>query len=194
MAYSVENIVAGRNSIIYNKAYVSTNDFPTAAAYAVPWTGYTDVGATQEGTEVEVSTETDDIFIDQALDPVLTIFSSRNTLLRTNLAEFTPDNILLGTGQGEVATVAAISGTRGHDTWTLTDALTFSYYTWGVEAENPGDDEAIQWLMYRGFSVGSVAARVGISSDNAKVPVEIRGLPGHPDGVLAIRDIITALP
>lgn len=193
MAYSVSNIVAGRNSVLYRKAYSDTNDFPTAAAYGVAWTGYTDIGATQEGTEIEVTTETNDIFIDQSLDPVLTIFASRDSRLRTNLAEFTPENLLAASGQGSIATTAAGSGTLGHKTWTLDDTLTFTYYTYGVEAENPGDDEAIQWLVYRALAAGSLTSRIGVADDNAKIPIEVRALAGHPDGILAIRDIIPAL-
>lgn len=188
MAYTVENIVAGRNSIVYRKAYSSSNDFPTLAAYGTAWTGYTDVGGTQEGTEIEVTTETSDIFIDQSLDPVLTIFASRDSRLRTNLAEFTTANLLAATGQGSIDTLAA-GAARGHSTWILDDTLTFTYYTWGVEAENPGDDEAIQWLVYRALAAGSITSRIGVADDNAKIPIEVRALAGHPDGILAIRDV-----
>jgi hypothetical protein len=187
--YDVTNVIAGQNSIVYFKEYAETNELPDPAAYGTAWTGYEDVGATSGGTELSIETRTTDHFIDQSLDPVLTLFTSRNTELRTTLAETTPDNYIRATGQGEIDTEAAGASTYGHTTWTLTDELSFNYGTWGFEAQNPHDNQAIQWIAFRGFPVGNVSSRMGTASDYAKIPVVVKAQPGHPDGILIVRDV-----
>lgn len=192
MGYQVEEIIAGQNSILWHKDYDAGNALPTIAAYGTAWSGYDDLGGTSEGTEMSVSTETTDHFIDQVLDPVLTLFTSRATELRLNLAQFSPDNILRATGQGAVTTLAAGSGTRGHNTWTLDDSLSFEYASIGVEAQNPHDNEAIQWWAPRAFPVGNVTSKVGRASEYAKIPAVFKCQPGHSAGILIVRDIIAA--
>jgi len=194
MAYDVTNIVAGQNSIIYYKDYDAANALPALAAYGTAWTGYTDVGATSDGTELAVETQTTDHFIDQVLDPILTLFTSRNTELRSTLAETSPDNYLLATGQGSIDTDAAGSGTRGQTSWILDDTLAFNYASWGIEAQNPHDNEALQWWAPRGLPIGNVTSRVGTASDYAKIPVVIKCQPGHSAGIMIVRDVIAALP
>ena len=44
MAYVVEEIIAGQNSILWFKDYIPSNALPALAAYGTAWTGYTDIG------------------------------------------------------------------------------------------------------------------------------------------------------
>lgn len=57
------------------------------------WTGWTDVGWTDGGVELEYTPEFTDVFVDQELPPVLTELTAEQAVVRVPLAEATLQNL-----------------------------------------------------------------------------------------------------
>lgn len=204
MAFDATKVVATRDYKVYSVPWSSTNIIPAdTVAYGTAWgtpagqsAAYVESGYVKGGLHFTSSVERGQIRVDQELDPVLRPATGRSVQMSTNVAEFSPVHIKDATGQGAVTTVAAGSGTRGHDDWDLTSTITDNYTTIGFDISNHGDSEAIRFIGWKGQVLGSPTLDI-TAEDSIVIPLELALLPDtstSPARIAKIRDIIAALP
>lgn len=90
------------------------------ATWLTPWVY---AGATEEGVSLLVSTDTNDIRIEEQSTPVMVLVNAKNVRIQAALSEDTIDNMKLAYGGGSIATQAAASAVIGKKTLTLVDTL-----------------------------------------------------------------------
>lgn len=189
-------VVAGRQFWVWEKAYASANALPAdTVLYGADFTGYAKLGYTSGGLNMNWNLQRGSIPVDQELDPILRPVQSRNLVFDANLAEFTPANMLLATGQGAVASVAAGSGTRGHDELDVTSTVVDTYMTviYDIAQQN---GEAIRIAAWRALPTGSPSPR--FEPNNAALTAfQVSALPDtstSPARLAAVRLVTPALP
>lgn len=199
MAFDQSKILASRDYKVYTVDWDSTNTIPadtvlygtgwgTPSGQTNPWveSGYVDAGL-----HFTSSVERSEIRVDQELDPVLRPATGRDVRMSTNLAEFTPSNILDATGQGALTTVAATTAVRGHTDWDLNSSIAENYISVGFDVQHNGDDEAIRVIGWKAQVLGSPT--FDFTADNKVViPLEVQLLPDTsavPARIAKIRDI-----
>ena len=196
MAANALAVVAGRQFWVWEKAYDDANAFPADTVdYGDTFSGYTLLGYTSGGLGMNWNLQRGSIPVDQELDPVLRPVQSRNLTLDANLAEFTPANLLLATGQGDIDTVAAGSGTRGHDELTITSDVVDSYMTviYDIAQQN---GEALRIAAWRGLPTGSPNPRFE-PTNAALTAFQVSALPDSgtsPARIASVRLVTPALP
>jgi hypothetical protein len=204
MAFDATKVLASRDYKVYTVNWSSTNTIPLdTVAYGTAWgtpagqsAAYVESGYVDGGLHFTTSIDRAEIRVDQELDPVLRPATGRDTRMSTNLAEITAANIRSATGQGTITTVAAISGTRGHDDWDLNSTVLSLYLTVGFDILHPGDAEAFRMIGWKGQVLGSPTFDV-TPEDKFVIPLELALLPDtstSPARIMKIRDIIAALP
>lgn len=195
-------IFASRNTKLFYVPWHSTTRFPAdTVLFGTAWgtpsgqTGaYVDAGYTIGGERWRFSVDRAEIMVDQELDPAMRPATGRDCQLATNLAELAATNFKLATGQGAITTVAAGAGTRGHDDFDLTSVVADNYYTVGIDAQNPGDLEAIRILLYKCLMTGQTETAF-LPTEAAQIPLEASALPdtsASPARVATYRDVIPA--
>lgn len=188
-------VVAGRQFWVWEKAYNSANDFPDDddVDYGDAFPSSTKLGYTSGGLGMNWNLQRGTIPVDQELDPVLRPVQSRNLVMEANLAEFTPANVLLATGEGAVATVAPGSGTRGHDQLNITSDVVENFYTiiYDIRQQN---GEALRIAAWRGLPSGSPSPRFE-PNNAALTQLQVTALPDSstsPARLAAIRLVTPA--
>jgi len=193
---NAEAVVATRQFWVHTKAFDAANAMPAdTVVYNGTITGFTKAGYTSGGLGMNWNIQRGTINVDQELDPVLRPIQSRNLTLDSNLAEFTPDNLLLATGTGEIDTVAAGSGTRGHDQLDITSDVVEAFYSvlYDIRQQN---GEALRIMVWRGLATGSPAPRIE-PNNLAGIAFQVTALPDtstDPARLAAIRLATPALP
>lgn len=196
-------VIATRDVLVYYVAYSSTNALPaltvawgtawgTPSGQANPWVN---PGYTQGGLHLSTEVARADIRADQELDPVLRPATSRTANMNTNLLQFTPATIVVATGQGSVSSVAAGSGTRGKDEFSMSSTVDDTFYAIGFDIKAQ-DDEAIRFVGWRGQTVGSPTFDI-VPEQALLTPLNLTLFPDtstNPSRILTIQDIIPALP
>jgi hypothetical protein len=195
MAANATAVVAGRQFWVWEKAYNSSNAMPAdTVVYGASFTGYTLLGYTSGGLGMNWNLQRGSIPVDQEFDPVLRPVQSRNLTLDSNLAEFTPANMLLATGQGAIASVAAGAGTRGHDELTITSNVVDTYMTviYDIAQQN---GEAIRIAAWRALPTGSPNPRFE-PTNAALTAFQVSALPDtstSPARIASIRLVTPAV-
>lgn len=198
MAVDSTKVIAGRNFLAYYAPWAQSNALPANTVLeGTDWTSpWINMGYTSGGLSLQVTVNRTDIRVDQEMDPVYRVASSRDIRLQTNLAEMSASHIQLGTGLGTITTVAAISGTRGYDDLDIGSSVTETYKSVGFDVLNPGDNEAFRMVGWKCLMVGSMNAGFKTESE-AQIAIDAAALPDTstvPTRILKIRDIIAALP
>lgn len=191
------SVVQTRDSLLYEKTYNASNAMPAdTVAWGTAWSGYTALGYTDGGVEFRASLDFADVQVDQELDPIYQVPTGRDLGMNTNLAEVTPANLNLATGMGTTSTVAAASGTRGHDDLAISSTISQAFQSVGLDVKNPGDSEAIRLLIYKGFPTGQATLPFR-PTDKATIAYNVRAYPDtsvSPARIALFRDVIAALP
>lgn len=191
-------VIAGRNYKVYTKTWVPVTDvFPAdTVAYGSPWTGFTESGYVTGGLHFSIGQDFSEIRVDQEVDPILYVPNGRDLRMTTTLAEITAQNIKAATGAGTITTVAAGSGTKGHDDLDITGTIAMLFTSTGFDIQAPGDSEAFRVLGWKTIATGAPSIDIA-STDAAGIAYEARCLPDTstvPARVMKIRDVIPALP
>lgn len=92
------------------------------------------LGATDQGWELDVSTKTSEITIEEQSTPVAVLADSKSVAVSGSLAESALQNLAWAYGGGTINTVAPTSGHPGTSTLTLTDDL--QVWALGLETKN----------------------------------------------------------
>jgi hypothetical protein len=196
---SAPDVLQTRNFWAYEVAYNALNQLPpdtinwgeewaTAGTMPIPWDlqGYTD-GGLHFGTDVTRA----DVTVDQSLDPVMRPATARSATMSFNLAEMTPQNIQLGSGQGTFSTLAPGASTKGHNDLDIGSVINDVFVSLGFDIQQQ-DGQPLRIIGYRCQMTGTMA--IDFTSDaKAMVPVEATLLPDTsvtPARVAKIRDVI----
>lgn len=197
-------ILSGRNFKVYTATWNSTVTVPPdTIAYGTAWgtpagmTGaWAEAGYTDGGLTFAAEVTRGEIRVDQELDPVLRPATGRNLSMSTTLSEFTNANIKASTGQGTITTVAAISGTRGHEDLDISSTILDLYLAVGFDIQHPGDLEAFRVFGWKTLPGGGFSGTV-TPEDKATIAFAASLLPDtstSPARIMKIRDVIPALP
>lgn len=197
-------IISGRNFLVYTVPWNATVTVPLdTVSYGTPWgtpagqTGaWVDSGYTDSGVQVSIAVDRGEIRVDQELDPVLRPATGRTTQFSTTLAEFTAANLKNAAGQGTITTVAAASGTRGHDDLDVSSTIADNYIAAGMDFLHPGDNQAFRVFAWKCLPQGGVQATFN-PQDKATVPFALNVFPDtstNPARIVKFRDVSAALP
>lgn len=204
MAFDVQQVMGGRDYKVYTKDWDATNRLPAdTVAYGTAWgtpsgqTGaWVESGYVDGGLHFTTSTDFNEINVDQELEPVLYLAAGRDTRMTTNLAEFTAANIKSATGQGTITTVAAGSGTPGHDDWDLESTIERNLISIGFDIKHPWDQLPVRVTGWLCQVVGSPTFDF-TAEEKPIIPLECALLPDtstSPSRIARIRNVIAALP
>lgn len=182
---------------LYVAPHDDDNDFPDdtvdfGSAWGAP---YDPLGYTQEGITFTMSVERGEIVADQVLDPLFRPITGRSITLGASLIEFTPGNLKLGLGQGDVSTQAPGASARGFDEYEVTADVLDAYNTWGIDAQKPADGEPFRLMVWKGLATGGLSATLGQRATAARIPVEVTALPDDgatPARILTMRSYVPA--
>ena len=196
MAVDSTQVIAGRDFGAYSADWASTNTMPAdTVAYGAISSPYTNVGYTTGGLRFSAGIERTDVRVDQSFDPILRIATARSITMGTTLAQFSPANVKSATGMGTITTVAAGSGTRGHDDLVIGESLTEQFKTFIMEILNPHDQEAIRIALWKAMSAGNIEATFSADGNPAGIALDLTGTPdtsASPTRIATIRDVIPA--
>lgn len=123
------------------------------------WTGWTNMGYTDGGIEIEYTPEIADHFVDQETGPVKSTLTSEQFIIRAPLAESTLANLNKAISASSLTTEAPGSGQTGKDILVVgTGALT--EWALGFEANSPEsqEDGTQGWRLLLVWRVLSVSA------------------------------------
>src|SRR4051794_31135191 len=177
MPQTTNEVVAGRDVIAYTEPYDPANVFPTISAWGTnPGGDWIDQGVTKDGLHVQWRMQYQEYTVDQFLDPVARLPTNRDLRMRCNLAQVDAAALQVATGQGTANAVAAASGTRGHNDFTLTSVIAQNYYAAFFDARSPVSGEAARVMGYMGRSVGDIQLDFHIQ-DVAQINLELALVP-----------------
>lgn len=191
-----EAVVATRQFWVWTKAHDAANDLPDidTVDYGDDLPGYDKTGYTSGGLGMNWNIQRGTINVDQELDPILRPIQSRNLTLDSNLAEFTPANLLLATGTGESNPIAAGSGTRGVEQLDISSEVVETFYTviYDIRQQN---GEALRIAVWRGLPTGSPSPRIE-PNNLAATAFQVTAIPDtstSPSRLAAIQLVTPAL-
>lgn len=200
MPNNSNQLVAGRDVLLYTGPWAAANIFPIASAWGTAPAGATPVftnwGYTKDGLHVQWRMQFQEYTVDQLLDPVFRLPQSRDLRTHANLGQVDPASMVVATGQGTSSSVAAGSGTRGLDTFLLTSTLAQNYYTTYYDIRTPVGGEAARVVGWKGRSVGDIAIDAHLQ-DLAQINMEHAMIPDDsvsPARIAEIRVYSPALP
>jgi len=190
--------------ILYTEPWATANAVPAdTIAWGTTWGGaWIDKGYTRDGLRFRMNVPRTNIQVDQVLDPVLRIPTSRELNMETNLAQVNATNLQEASGQPttQVSTTAAASGTRGHTDLAILGTITDNFLTAGFDIQNPGDLEAVRLIGWKGIVLSEVQLNFQVT-DAAQIAFNIGLVPDsgtagsiNPARIATFRDVLAALP
>jgi hypothetical protein len=190
-------VIAGRDVLVYTEPYTAANTFPTVTAWGTaPGGAWVDQGYTKDGAHIQWRMQFQEYTVDQQLDPVARIPSQRDLRLRANLGQVDSAAMQVATGQGTTTVVAAGSGTRGTNTLVITGTIAANYYSTYFDVRSPVSGEAARIVGWQGRSVGDINIDFHIP-DLAQVNLELALVPDtsvSPARIAQLQVILPALP
>jgi hypothetical protein len=156
--YTRKNVIRGMAQIWTrpqdDTATLPSNALALGGDWSTPATGnalWTPIGASESGATVRFSRATNDISIEEQLNPVDIATTSIDPRIEVTLAEDTLETMKLAYGGGTITTVAPVSGIPGYRE--LTVAQDIDHLTIGLEGMNTKS----QWRRILWLDVLSVA-------------------------------------
>ena len=186
-------IVAGRDYLVYAKAFHATNTLPLdATLWGVAWGtpagqsgAWVEKGYTVGGLRFSFGVTRTDIRVDQELDPVLRIATGRDLRLTTNLAEITPANLADASGMG------AVTAGGGFVDFDIGSAVSEQYKSVGFDIRTPGDGLAFRVIGYRTLTIGNPEVAITPEAP-AQIAFDVAPLPDTsavPTRIIKIHDV-----
>lgn len=173
--------------------YAASNALPAdTVAWDGNWGGtWADVGYTSGGLHVSTEVGRTPIEVDQELDPIALVATSRTATMNTNLSQFDVDNIVDATGQGSVTTQAPTTAVRGYEEFTIGSTINATGIAVGFDIKGR-DGEPIRIFGPRGFpNAGMTLDFVKDSNTGVLIPLSVQLTPDpeNSNRILIIRDI-----
>lgn len=156
--YVRKNVIRGQAQIWTrpqdDTATLPSNQLALGGDWAVPATGnalWTSIGASESGATMRFSRSTNDITIEEQLNPVDIATTGVDPRIEVTLSEDTLETMKLAYGGGTITTVAPGSGTVGYRELTIAEDI--EHLTLGLEGMNTKN----QWRRVLWLDVLSVA-------------------------------------
>jgi hypothetical protein len=190
-------VLATRDANMLAKAYASDVTFPADTIdFGADWTDdWDNVGYTNGGIGTSLNVDRAEIRVDQLFYPVDRPITGGSVRFDTNFAQFSPENLRLASGIGELADpVAPGASTRGHTQFDISADFEEVQLSTGIEARKR-DGEAFRGVIYRCIPISTPNPRLGQADSNAQTAFEVEALPpdNPEDHMLAsFRSIIPA--
>lgn len=186
-------VVAGRQFWVWVKDYAAGNAFPAdTVLYGEAFTGYSNVGYTTNGLTMNWNLQRGTINVDQELDPIMRPAQTRSLTLESQLAEFTPANVQVSTGQGDITTdlLAPTPTVKGHEQVNINSDIIDAYKTtiFDIRQQN---GEALRIAAWRGLPTGSPSPRFE-PNNPAALLYQVSALPDSsttPARIAAVRRV-----
>lgn len=157
------------------------------------WGGtWVDVGYTSGGLHVSTEVGRTPIEVDQELDPIALVATSRTATMSTNLSQFDIDNIVDATGQGAVTSAAATTAVRGYEEITIGADINANGIAVGFDIRGR-NGEPIRVFGPRGFpNAGMTLDFVKDSTTGVLIPlsVQLTPDPANDNRILIIRKLL----
>jgi hypothetical protein len=179
MAQNAGLVLATRQARMLTKDYAAANALPALTIdFNGDWgAGWNDAGLTNGGIGTTISVDRGSIPVDQLFYDVLRPITGAAVRFDTNLAQFSPENLLRASGIGAMAdAVAPGAGTRGSETYEIAADFDDPEISVGWEAVQR-NGEAFRAIVPRGIPVSSPNPRVGQADTNAQIAFEVEALP-----------------
>ena len=150
--YTRKNVIRGQAQIWYrpqdDTATLPANDLPLGGDWADAVKGnpaWISIGASESGATMRFSRSTNDISIEEQLNPVDIATTSIDPRIEVTLAEDTIETMKLAYGGGTITTVAPATGVPGYKE--LTIAQDIEHLTLGLEGMNSKTEwRRVLWL------------------------------------------------
>lgn len=196
MARDTGAVLATRNARLLIAPYDPTNALPeNTVEFGGEWgSNFDDAGYTNGNIGTTISVDRGTINVDQLLWAVMRPITGGSVRIDTNLAQFTPENLMRASGVGQLGEpVAPGADTRGHIEYTIGAEFVEHEYSVGYEVMKR-DGEALRMLIPRSQAVSSPAPRVGAADANAQIAFEVEALPPDTPGAHEIAYIRSIIP
>lgn len=193
MAGNADLVQYGRDIAARLTDYADSNELPAdTVAWDGTWGGtWEDVGYTSGGLHVATEVGRSPVEVDQELDAIALVATSRTTTMNTNLSQFDVDSIPDATGQGSVTNQAPTTATRGFKQYTINATVDAAGIAVGFDIKGR-DGEPIRIFGPRGFpNAGMTLDFVKDSTTGVLIPlsVQLTPDPANSNRILIIRDI-----
>jgi hypothetical protein len=198
MANNPANVfVTGPNFQLYTATFGAVSAIPDqTVVYGGVWpTGWTSPGYSEAGVQINLGRTTQDIAVDQEIDPVVILTTARDIHMTTQLAEETGANLKAAQGYGTVTTVPASAGVRGMEDYDIPGGVpNVGYYLTAVEGQFQ-NGEAFRAVLWKTLPASTGAMTI-TKNGKATIPFTHRALPDattSPTRVARLRKILAAL-
>ena len=198
MANNPANVlVTGPNFQLYTATFGAVSAIPDQTVlYGAAWpTGWTSVGYTEAGVQINLGRTTQDIPVDQEIDPIVILTTARDIHMTSQLSEETGANLKAAQGYGTVTTVAASAGVRGMEDYDIPGGVpNVGYYLVAVEGQFQ-NGEAFRAALWKTLPASTGAMTI-TKNGKATIPFTHRALPDattNPTRVARLRKILAAL-
>jgi len=114
--------------------------------------------------------------IDQFVDPVLRIPLSRDLRFQANIGQVNMPDLVVATGQGSASSLAATTGSRGHNDFVLSANVANNYVSAYFDCRNPITNESGRFVGWFTRGVGDLNLAVHLP-DLAQINVELACQP-----------------
>ena len=198
MANNAANVLApGVNFQVYTATFGAVSAIPDqtvlyGTAWPAAWTG---TGYNEAGVQVNLGRTTQDIPVDQEIDPVVILTTARDIHITTQLAEESGANLKAAQGYGTVTTTPASAGIRGMEDYDIPGGVpNVGFFTTAVEAQFP-NGEAWRAVAWKALPASTGAMTIA-KNNKATIPFTHRALPDttvNPSRVMKLRKILAAL-
>jgi hypothetical protein len=181
--------------LVYTEPYASGNTPPTDSAWGTAFGGsWANEGYSDAGVDVDIAYTYAQQNVDQSIFPIFTIATGATIHLKTVLLQTTPQRLQKVLGQGSIATVSPISGTRGHTDLTLDTGLTINRLSAAFDVKHR-DGESIRPILWNAQAVGSQSLKF-VRTAPVSMTADFEGYPDDLNAgrVLLWRKIVAALP
>lgn len=160
--YVRKNVIRGMAQIWTrpqdDTATLPVNSLALGGDWATSNPQWTSIGASESGATVRFSRSTNDISIEEQLNPVDIATTSIDPRIEVTLSEDTLETMKLAYGGGTITTVAPATGVPGYRELTIAEDI--EHLTLGLEGENtktPSGSNVRQWRRILWLDVLSVA-------------------------------------
>ena len=188
-------VLATREARMLTQDYATNNELPALTVdFGAEWTDWTDAGYTNGGIGTTIDVTRASIEVDQLFYPVMRPITGGAVRFDTNLAQFSPEALLLASGVGEMGTpVAPSASDRGSETFEIAADFDENEISVGWEAVQRSG-EAFRAIVYRGIPISSPNPRVGQADSNAQIAFEVEALPPDDFEDHNLADFVQILP
>lgn len=184
--YDLDHILGGRARVLFAETSqalpTKLNDIINIQTPYAPAAGWTDFGATSEGSSYNRDMDSEGWEIEQATGAIFEEITEVNRSLDITMAEVKPETLQILENAPSISSIAAVAGTN-----TAQKAVKFGGFTVVarkrvafIAQRNIGSGKIVEATLERGRFVAGVLYNVGIAAEAAEVGFEKGNITGMP--------------